>query len=157
MPGVRASVATAIGWGVILSIPAGLLTTWAAVGFPVNGVLGFQQLDKEKMFFDSLRWSVPAAILLVVLFVVALKGRLTAKAVVALVVFATIGFPPTGFGAAVLLNVGLDWAPSTVRRAVVQSKQSFRSSFGQYRYVTVSGRGGANPEMLQVSRDLYES
>jgi hypothetical protein len=122
------------------------------------GLEMYPPLDGMVMFFYSLRTSVPAFILFIVISVTLLKGRSSSHKELLVTFFMTLfGFPMSGFGGLIVMNGYMDKSETIYHEARVNGRRYSKSKDSTSYYVSlVSWRPDREIEEIKVSYSTYK-
>jgi hypothetical protein len=118
---------------------------------------GYKPLDPDKIFVQSLKFSIPLFIVFTWLSLQLLKGRSSShRELIAVFFIALAGFPVAGFGYMGFLNAVWDNNPPAVHEVMVNEKyySKHKNSYSYYALVD-SWREGETTEKLSISRNFF--
>ncbi len=122
------------------------------------GLTAFTPLDPGQIFLFSLKWSLPAFALFLLISYSSVKGNSSAHShMLGLFFLSLAGLILLGFGTTIFLNGQLDQSPPAAHSALVIHKHYTKSKNNYTYHLTLeSWREGRENEGITVSRSSYE-
>ena len=116
-------------------------------------------MDPRRLFFDSLNFSLPALLVLMVLAVMLLKGRSSSHVELGIVAgMALIGFILAGLGGEATINGELDKAPIATHTVKIVHKYKWTTKGStNYTVVMESWRIPGGTEEVRCNRSVWEA